>query len=255
MEHRSPRLSGAIRLRDQKSPAPHVKGRLVSSIDQSLMKNRILANLSASDFALIEKNLTNVGLAKAQQLNSPDSQIEHCWFIDSGIASIVATSAEGHETEVGIVGRDGMVDVAIVLGADRSPLRSFIQVAGTGFRIPSAALDQAARASATFKARLDLYVYDYLIQVAHTALANASFGVEERLARWLLMCGDRVGDREIVITHEFLSTMLNVRRAGVTLAIQSLERGGYIRAQRGALTIVNRAGLIGFAHDAYAPFG
>lgn len=228
---------------------------MLPSIDQSLIKNNILLNLSERDFGLIRKDLVNVELSRSQELILPGRKIEHCWFLESGVASIVATSAEGDETEVGIVGRDGMIDVATVLGADRSPLRSFIQIPGTGFRVPSSAVVQLAKASSTFKAQLDLYAYSYLIQVAHTALANASFGVEARLARWLLMCGDRVGDSDITLTHEFLSIMLNVRRAGVTLAIQSLEKAGFVRAQRGALKIINRAGLMSFANDAYAPFG
>jgi CRP-like cAMP-binding protein len=203
---------------------------------------------------MIENNLIPVDLAKSQHLNSPDQNIEYCWFLESGIASVVATSQEGHETEVGIVGRDGMIDVATVLGVDRSPLRSFIQIPGSGFRIPARELTRVRKASPTFQAQLGRYAFDYLIQVAHTALANASFGVEERLARWLLMCGDRVGDEEITLTHEFLSTMLNVRRAGVTLAIQSLERAGLVKARRGALAITNRAALAHFARDAYAPF-
>jgi len=210
--------------------------------------------MSAEEFALIQRSLTYVELAKSQQLNSPERPIEFCWFIESGIASVVATSREGHETEVGIVGRDGMIDVATVLGADQSPLRSFIQIAGSGFRIPARALVQAQKASPIFQAQLDSYAYTYLIQVAHTALANASFRVEERLARWLLMCGDRVGDSEIILTHEFLSLMLNVRRAGVTLAIQSLVNAGFVKAKRGVLSIVDRAGLVRFAYDAYAPF-
>ena len=222
--------------------------------DKSHIKNRLLSNMSASDFAMIESKLTFVELSRALELNSPDNQIEYCWFMETGLASVVATSCEGHETEVGIVGCDGMVDVATILGADRSPLRSFIQIAGYGFRITARDLTWARQNSRTFQAQLDLFAYAYLIQVAHTALANASFNVEERLGRWLLMCGDRVGDDEIILTHEFLSTMLNVRRAGVTRAIQSLERNGFVKARRGAITVVNRAGLENFARDAYASF-
>jgi len=227
----------------------------MSNIAQSLLKNHILSRISPSDFAMLAPNLSLVDLPRGTELNVPGQHLEYCWFMESGIASIVATSFEGHETEVGIVGHDGMLNVATVLGVDSSPLRSFIQISGSGFRIPSRALKLASHSGQTLQDELQRYTYAHLIQIAHTALANASFSVEERLARWLLMCADRVGNKEIKLTHEFLSVMLNVRRAGVTMAIQSLERAGFVRAHRGALTIINRASLEAFARDAYVPLG
>lgn len=192
-------------------------------------------------------------MPRGYELNTADQLIEYCWFFESGVASVVATSADGAETEVGIVGCDGMLDVAVVLGVERSPLRSFVQIPGSGFRVPVRSLNQIKQASAAFRDQLNFYAYAYTIQIAQTALANASFSVEERLARWLLMCADRVGDGEIALTHESLSIMLNVRRAGVTLAIQSFERAGFLKAQRGALSITDRAALTRFAYDAYTP--
>jgi CRP-like cAMP-binding protein len=225
----------------------------VASYIQADLKNRLLSQMSSRDFALIERDLIFVEMPRGYQLNTADQLIEYCWFFESGVASVVATSADGAETEVGIVGRDGMLDVAIVLGVERSPLRSFVQIAASGFRVPVRSLNQIKQASAAFRDQLNFYAYTYTIQIAQTALANASFSVEERLARWLLMCADRVGDGEIALTHESLSIMLNVRRAGVTLAIQSLERAGFLKSQRGALSITDRAALTNFAHDAYTP--
>lgn len=225
------------------------------TINQSSVKNRLLAEMSASDLASIEQDLMLVDLPRAHPLTTPGQPIEYCWFIETGIASVVATSADGREAEVGIVGRDGMLDVAIIMGVKSSPLRSFIQIAGSGFRISAHALRQSQLASPTLQAQLGEYAYDYLLQVAQTALANASFTVEQRLARWLLMCADRTEEEEIVLTHEFLSVMLNVRRAGVTVATQSLERSGLVEAHRGSILIVDRPGLTKVAKDAYTPFG
>lgn len=225
---------------------------MASSI-QADLNNHLLSQMSSRDFALIERELIYVEMPRGHQLINADQLIEYCWFIESGVASVVATSAEGAEAEVGIVGRDGMLDVAVILGVERSPLRSFIQISASGFRIPVRTLNQIKQASAVFRDQLNTYAYAYTIQIAQTALANASFSVEERLARWLLMCADRVGDGEIALTHESLSIMLNVRRAGVTLAVQSLERAGFLKAQRGALSIVDRAALTKFAHDGYTP--
>jgi len=225
----------------------------VPTINQSSVKNRLPAEMSVSDLASIQHELIHMDLPRSHQLSVPGQPIEYCWFIERGIASVVATSAEGREAEVGIVGRDGMLDVATIMGAEFSPLRSFIQIAGSGFRISTRTLRQSQLASPTLQAQLGRYAYDYLLQVAQTALANASFTVEQRLARWLLMCADRTEEEEIVLTHEFLSVMLNVRRAGVTVAIQSLERSGLVKAHRGSILIVDRAGLTKVAQDAYTP--
>lgn len=209
--------------------------------------------MSPANFAVLEPSLVRVDLAKSEELVSPGRPIEHCWFIEDGIASMVAMSHNGQETEAGIVGREGMVDVATILGSDRSPLRCFIQIPGHGLRIPASVLASARDASPTLRALLDRYAYSLMAQIANTALANASLTVEERLARWLLMCADRIGSDEIALTHEFLSLMLNVRRAGVTLAIHSLERAGWVKGRRGAILIVDRAGLEACAFEAYVP--
>ena len=108
----------------------------MASFIQADLKNRLLSRMSSRDFALIERDLVFVEMPRGYELITADQLIEYCWFIESGVASVVATSADGAETEVGIVGRDGMLDVAIVLGVERSPLRSFIQIAASGFRVP-----------------------------------------------------------------------------------------------------------------------
>ena len=164
---------------------------------------------------------------------------------------MVATSRDGQETEAGIIGREGMTDIAIILGAPRTPLRTFIQIPGKGLRIPVRTMISAYAASDSVRSAFNLFAFELLCQIAQTALANASYSVEQRLARWLLMCADRLNGEEIALTHEFLSVMLNVRRAGVTLAIQSLQSAGYLESQRGSVRIINRSGLEGFAKDAY----
>lgn len=209
--------------------------------------------MSAEDFELIRPNLVYVNLLKSEELILPGEVIEYCWFIEEGIASMVAMSREGREAEAGIVGRDGMVDVATILASKTSPLRCFIPIAGSGLRIKASILAKAVEASPTLRNQLNQYAYKRLIQVAQTALANASFTVNERLARWLMMCADRVGDDQINLTHEFLSIMLNVRRAGVTLALHTLEEAGLVKTSRGSIHIVDRPGLEKFGFDAYEP--
>ncbi len=186
-------------------------------------------------------------------MSSPEQPIKYCWFLEDGIASMVATSRDGQETEVGIVGREGMIDVATILGSSHTPLRCFMQVSGKCLRVPARVLTAAYEASDTVRSTFNRLAFELLCQIAQTALANASYSVEQRLARWLLMCADRLGGNEIALTHEFLSVMLNVRRAGVTLAIQSLQSSGYVEGRRGSVRITDRPGLRSFVKDAYTP--
>ncbi|MGE4303116.1 MAG: Crp/Fnr family transcriptional regulator [Novosphingobium sp.] len=218
---------------------------------QQSLSNQLLSAMSASDFALLGPHLSPVDLARGDVLDFPGQTIEYAWFLEDGIASMVIASRDGHEVEAGIVGREGLIDVATILGVKESPLGSFIQIPGHGYRMPAQMLAAACQASETLRTLLNRFAFSMLIQIAETALSNASFSIEERLARWLLMCADRLVGEEIAMTHEFLSLMLNVRRAGVTMAIQSLQSAGYLESRRGRIRITDRPGLEEFASDAY----
>lgn len=209
--------------------------------------------MSLSDFALLKPYLSHAELSRGDLLVVPGQPIEYSWFLEDGIASMVTASREGHATEAGIIGHEGMVDVATVLGAAESSLRCNVQIPGHGHRVPATALAAAYQASETLRTALNTFAFSVVTQIAETALANASFSIEERLARWLLMCADRLAREDIAMTHEFLSLMLNVRRAGVTLALQSLQSAGYLESRRGLIRIIDRAGLEEFANDAYTP--
>lgn len=221
-------------------------------IEQSSVGNLLLASLSSSDYALFAPDLVRVELTRRTLLSSPEQPIIYCWFLEYGIASMVATSRDGQETEAGIIGREGMIDVATIMGSPQTPLRTFIQISGKGLRIPARTMITAYAASATVRKAFNRFTFELLCQIAQTALANASYSVEQRLARWLLMCADRLGGSEIALTHELMSVMLNARRAGVTLAIQSLQSAGYLEARRGSVRIIDRRGLEEFAQDAYS---
>lgn len=218
---------------------------------QHSIRNKLLSRLSVSDFALLKAHLTLVEIGRGEMLVFPGQPIENSWFLEDGIASLVTASRGGHESEAAIIGNEGMVDVATVLGAYQSPLRCNMQIPGSAYRLPAQVLIAACQASDTMRCALNLFAFSVVTQVAQTALSNASYSIEERLARWLLMSSDRLPGQDIAMTHEFLSLMLNVRRAGVTLAIQSLQGAGFVASRRGLIRIVDRAGLEDFASDAY----
>lgn len=223
----------------------------MSQPDRNIINNRLLRSLNEADISLILPHLTHIALAKGEPLVEPDQTITHSWFIDSGVASIVLATPQGHQAEIGLVGVDGMVDVATLHGADRPAHRSFVQIAGGAWRISSIILKGLLDHSPQLRQILLGYAYHFLMQVSANALANASFPIEQRLARWLLMCHDRVKGDDVAITHEFLALMLNVRRAGITIAVQTLERAGLIEGRRGIILIADRAGLERFAADSY----
>jgi hypothetical protein len=145
-----------------------------------------------------------------------------------------------------------MTGTAMVMTDDRSPHDCYMQVEGRGHRIASAAFTNAVAESPTLRSLLLRFTLSFSIQASYTALVNARCSLEQRLSRWLLMCGDRVPGDSIAITHEFLSIMLGVRRPGVTVAIQILEGRGVIRATRGNIVIRDREGLISLADGGYS---
>jgi len=234
---------------------PRFLGYGVPVLYQSTISNTLLKTMSLRDFEMLAPHLTHVDLPRGHILSMPEQGIEHSWFLESGIASMVIALRDGRETEAAIVGHDGMVDVATILGERETGLRCFMQLPGSGYRIPAKTLANALDASVTLRSMLNHFVHSVVFQIAQTALANTSFTVEQRLARWLLMCADRTGEEEIALTHDFLSIMLNVRRAGVTMALQSLQTAGVLVAKRRSIKIVDRRRLEEFASDAYSPLG
>ena len=185
-----------------------------------------------------------------QVLETPDKPIKHAYFIEYGLASIVA--ANGHKRlEVGLIGCEGMTGLPIVLGNDRSPNETFMQVAGNGQRIAADKLREAISQSRSLERALLGFAHGFLNQTANTALSNGTATLEERLARWLLMANDRLKGDEVPLTHEFLSLMLGVRRAGVTVALHYLEQRALISLARKQIVITDRKGLKAAANGSY----
>ncbi|MDB5663010.1 MAG: cyclic nucleotide-binding protein [Sphingomonas bacterium] len=224
----------------------------MSSHAQSYTRNCLLSACSPEDFALLQPDLTRVELTIRQTLYSPNEAIEHVYFPEGGVGSIVARQDGGAEVEVGIFGREGMSGVPIVLGVDRTPHDCFIQVdSATALRINSGALLRACDKSRSLHRLLLAYVQCGIVQAAQTAASNGHNELPERLARWLLMCHDRVDADEIPLTHEFMGMMLSVRRSGVTVTLHALEASGAIRARRGLVLVTDRERLLEIAGDSY----
>jgi CRP-like cAMP-binding protein len=223
----------------------------VAPVLQSTVRNRLLRAMSAEDFERLQPHLDPVELISGQILIPPDTRIERLYFLESGIASITAGGANGR-VEIGMIGREGVVGVTpVLLGSDRIPYDHFVQMPGSALGIRAEAVSEAADESPVLRNLLLRYIVTEMIQTRQTAFINGTLEIEARLARWLLMCHDRADGDELPLKHEFLSMMLGVRRAGVTLAMQQLEGAGCIRAKRGRVTVVNRELLVEMADGGY----
>jgi CRP-like cAMP-binding protein len=220
----------------------------------NVQRNRILNAMANADLALLQPHLQPVPLKFRQRLQSSNRETKNVYFPVSGIASVVAVSGgEQRQAEVALVGRDGMTGLPIVLGADRSPCETFIQVKGEGLCISADNLRKVIDKSVTMLKCFLRYAHVFSVQSGYTALANARGSIEERLARWLLMSRDRVDADEMLLTHEFIALMLGVRRAGVTGALQAFESKGLIATARGSVTVKDRDGLEEAANGLYGP--
>lgn len=203
----------------------------------------MLQMLSAADRGLLEPNLTSVSLKLREHFEWPNRPIENVYFPDRGIVSVVAEQPNGAKAEIEIIGCEGMTGTAIVLGNERSANATYVQVEGEGRQIATNNFCEAMDGSRTLHNSFLKFVQAFMSQTAQTAIANARAKLPERLARWLLMAHDRVPGDRLALTHEFLSLMLAVRRAGVTEAVQELERKGLIETSRAQIVILDRKGL------------
>jgi CRP-like cAMP-binding protein len=215
------------------------------------VRNRLLQKLSVEDWAQLSPDLEMIVLKDRQILEVPHKPITHVYFIEIGVVSVVAVNSDDHRIEVGVIGNEGMSGVSLVMGDDRAQHSAYMQIGGNGFRIPKEKFCAVLEQSASLKALMLKSAQAFMIQTAHTALANGRAKLEQRLARWLLMAHDRLDSDAVPLTHEFLAVMLGVRRAGVTVAVHSFERRGLIATRRGQLTMVSRTGIEEIAGSFY----
>jgi CRP-like cAMP-binding protein len=214
-------------------------------------RNHLLNAMSNGDLALLQPYLVRVPLKFRQRLQSANQQIRSVYFLESGIASMVADDRTRRQTEVAIVGREGMTGLPVIHGAERSPFEVYVQVRGEAQCISVQDLRRVMDESPMLQKCLLSYAHVFGVQVGYTAFANAQGTIEERLARWLLMVQDRLETDVLFLTHELMAIMLGVRRAGVTMALHHFLSKGVIETARGAITVKDRDGLKECANGFY----
>lgn len=221
--------------------------------DRPAPGNALLAALPDGDRERIALACDTVKLATGQVLQETGTRMTHAYFPQGTVLSLtVGTPGQGDNLEVALVGREGMVGLPLLLGGALSDARVTVTSAGVALRIAAEALQEQVLASPRWAALLHRYLLVALAQLSQSAVCTRHHRLDQRLARWLLMAGDRVREGGLEATHESLASRLGVRRAGITRAANILQQHQLIAYRRGMLTLVDRRGLEEVACACYA---
>jgi CRP-like cAMP-binding protein len=238
-------------VRGEKKLAVDVSSGTRTDLSGAVVANEILTSIPESEYNLVRPDLEAIQLPHQQILQESGEKIEYAYFLNDGLASLVVLTTDGRSVEVAVVGREGMVGTPLAVGLHRGPYRGIMQIPGTGLRIKSEFLEQKMREAPELRLVLSRYVLVQGLQIAQIAGCNRLHEIEQRLARWLLMCQDRVGSEVLPVTHEFLAQMLGTGRPSVSLAAGTLQKAGFIENHRGAVKILKRKELESAACECY----
>ncbi len=207
------------------------------------VENRLLLALPSEEYERLLTNLTHVSLAFKQVLYQPREPIKYVYFPNNGVVSLISIMSDSTVAEVGLVGNEGMVGISVFLGVDATPLKAIVQVPGDAMRMKADVFLASVKPYVALSGLLRRYTQALIVQISQSSACNSHHSVEQRCCRWLLMTSERVKSDEFPITQEFLSQMLGVRRASVTVVAGILQKAGLIRYSRGQMTILDYPGL------------
>jgi CRP-like cAMP-binding protein len=214
-------------------------------------RNRLLLALPSRNLKRLMPDLEQIRCHRAQILMNADSALDHVFFPDSGVVSVVAVYADGSIIEMATVGREGFTDVQAVFGAKRSSIQLLVQIPGTAAKMSRTAFTRAMQSMPAFRGVMDAYVQAFLEQVMVSVACNGAHSLKQRLARWLLMMRDRSDGDVLPITQSLLAEMLGVQRPTITNIAREFERAGLIERGRGQVTILDRRGLTEVSCECY----
>ncbi len=218
---------------------------------QGSVENRLLAALPDEAFDRLLPHLQPVYFALGDVVYESSEQMEHIYFPTTCIVSLLYTMTDGATAEMGLVGKDGVVGIALFMGGNTVPNRAVVQVAGDAFRVRAPVIQEEFKRGGTCQLLLLRYTQALITQISQTAVCNRLHTVEQRLCRWLLLTHDRVESAELRLTQEFIANMLGGRRESVTKAAGHLQAAGLIRYIRGHITILDRKRLEAASCECY----
>ena len=214
-------------------------------------KNRLLAALPAEDYERLLPELMPVRFALGDIIYESQKVMEHVYFPTSSHVSLLYTMKDGSTAEVGLVGNEGLVGIALFMGGDTTPNRAIVQGAGRAFKMKASALQEEFSRGGALQHLLLRYTQALITQISQTAVCNRLHTTEQRLCRWILMTHDRTQSDELEMTHEFISNMLGIQREAVSLVAQRLRETGAINYKRGRIRIIDRGILEEFSCECY----
>jgi CRP-like cAMP-binding protein len=206
-------------------------------------RNRLLAALPHDALSCLRPHLKPVSLSRGRVLSEADEPLERVYFVEVGAVSLVTVFENGTTAEMATVGSEGMVGIGILLGGEHALGRYVVPVSGFAHAIEASRLRSALRVSPELRTACETYAQAFVAHLLQNVACNAAHRVEQRCARWLLMCADQTEHDTFELTQEYLAEMLGVRRSTVTVVAGTLQQSGLIHYRRGAITILDRPGL------------
>jgi CRP-like cAMP-binding protein len=206
-------------------------------------KNRLLAGASAAELERLLPNLELISLKLGHVIYESGEKMDYVYFPTTAIISLLYVMENGSTAEIGVVGNDGLVGIAIFMGGDTTPNRAVVQSAGKVFKIKSSIMKDEFTRGGQFHNQCLRYTQALITQISQTAVCNRLHSVDQQLCRWLLLSHDRLPSNRLTMTQDLIANMLGVRREGITHAAKRLQEMGYISYVRGDMKILDRAGL------------
>jgi CRP-like cAMP-binding protein len=214
-------------------------------------RNHVLAALPHEVLLNLRRHLKRVSLARGSVLSEADEPLRYVYFVEAGAISLVAVFEDGTSAEMATVGREGVVGIGTFMGGEHALGRYVVPLPGFASAMQASRFQSLVRENSGLRAACESYARAFLAHLLQNVACNASHGVEQRCARWLLMCEDQAENNSFELTQEYIADMLGVRRSTVTVIARMLQNAGLIRYRRGAITVVDRPGLEAVACECY----
>jgi CRP-like cAMP-binding protein len=224
----------------------------MTHLPKTPLDNHLLRALAPEDLQRLAPQLELVPMKLGHALYESGGTLQYVYFPVAGIVSMLYVTKAGASAELAVVGCEGMIGISLFMGGETTPNRAVVQSACEAYRLNAARLKSEFARGESMHLRLLRYTQALITQISQTAVCNRHHSVEQQLCRWLLLSLDRLPGNELKMTQELIANMLGVRRQGVTEAAGALERRGLIRYKRGAITVLDRAGVEAQACECYA---
>ncbi len=215
-------------------------------------RNDLLALLPQETKDRVFPKLREIDMPLGKEIYAAGQQVQYVYFPIDCIVSLLYVMLDGHSAEISVVGREGIIGIAVFMGGDSTPSRAVVQSGGKAYRLPASELKSEFNNDAAMRMLMLRYTQALITQMAQTAVCNRHHTIDQQLCRWLLLSLDRLPTNELTMTQELIANMLGVRREGVTEAAGKLQKLGVINYQRGRISVLDRPKLEELSCECYA---